>query len=240
MRSRRSATASCTSPPTGCSHGPPAGRPASLDADGLMGVNFGGFLVRTADHVVVVDTGIGGGAIPELPIGTFPRAAARRPACAPEDVDDVIFTHLHFDHVGWSTDGDALFTSARAPLPRDRLGLLVRTDADARDRPGPRGLRRDPGAGAARAARGLDHAARRRAHRDRPRRRRCGSRPATRRGTASSSSTRAASVVLLADAAHNPAQLLSDDWTLGHRRRPRARPRDPRRARATSCATAAR
>src|SRR3954453_5706127 len=30
-----------------------------LDADGLMAVNFGGFLIRTGDHTVVVDTGIG-------------------------------------------------------------------------------------------------------------------------------------------------------------------------------------
>src|SRR3954468_24666027 len=32
-----------------------------LDANGLLPVNFGGFLVRTAEHVVVVDTGFGSG-----------------------------------------------------------------------------------------------------------------------------------------------------------------------------------
>src|SRR6476619_6851397 len=67
-----------------------------LDDDGLMGVNFGGFLVRTPEHVVIVDTGIGGGAIPELPIGSFPdrlRAAGVRP----EDVATVVFSHLHVD-----------------------------------------------------------------------------------------------------------------------------------------------
>ena len=73
-----------------------------------MVVNFGGFLIRTPDHVVVVDTGIGGGAIPELPIGSFPERL-REAGVAPEDVDTVIFTHLHFDHVGWS----ALFTNAQ-------------------------------------------------------------------------------------------------------------------------------
>jgi glyoxylase-like metal-dependent hydrolase (beta-lactamase superfamily II) len=82
--------------------------PAFLDADGLMGVNFGGFLVRTGEHVVVIDAGIGGGALPELPIGTFPDRL-RETGVAPEDVGTVIFTHLHFDHVGWS----ALFTAAR-------------------------------------------------------------------------------------------------------------------------------
>jgi glyoxylase-like metal-dependent hydrolase (beta-lactamase superfamily II) len=79
-----------------------------LDGEGLMGVNFGGFLVRTADRVVVVDTGIGGGALPELGIGSFPARLAAA-GVTPEAVDTVIFTHLHFDHVGWATDGEKAF-----------------------------------------------------------------------------------------------------------------------------------
>jgi glyoxylase-like metal-dependent hydrolase (beta-lactamase superfamily II) len=78
------------------------------DADGLMGVNFGGFLLQTDEHVVVIDAGIGGGAIPGLPIGTFPDRLAAA-GVAPEDVDTVVFTHLHFDHVGWATDGESPF-----------------------------------------------------------------------------------------------------------------------------------
>lgn len=79
-----------------------------LDADGLMRVNFGGFLLRTPDHVVVVDTGIGGGALAGLPIGFFPERLSAA-GVASEDVDTVVFTHLHFDHVGWATDGSARF-----------------------------------------------------------------------------------------------------------------------------------
>jgi glyoxylase-like metal-dependent hydrolase (beta-lactamase superfamily II) len=82
--------------------------PEFTDGDGLMAVNFGGYLIRTDEHTVVVDTGIGGGAIPELPIGSLPDRL-RDAGVAPEDVDTVIFTHLHFDHVGWS----GLFTRAR-------------------------------------------------------------------------------------------------------------------------------
>jgi glyoxylase-like metal-dependent hydrolase (beta-lactamase superfamily II) len=82
--------------------------PEHTDEDGLMPVNFGGFLVRTPEHTIVVDTGIGGGAIPELPIGSFPERL-RAAGVEPEDVDTVIFTHLHFDHVGWATDGEAPF-----------------------------------------------------------------------------------------------------------------------------------
>src|SRR3954451_20913724 len=81
---------------------------AFTDDEGLMGVNFGGFLVRTPDHVVVIDTGIGGGALPEMPIGSFPDRL-REAGVGPEDVNTVIFTHLHFDHVGWSTDGETPF-----------------------------------------------------------------------------------------------------------------------------------
>ena len=87
--------------------------PGFLDAEGVMGVNFGGFLVRSPDHLVVVDTGIGGGALPELGIGSFPSRLADA-GVDPDEVDVVIFTHLHFDHVGWSTDGERpLFTGAR-------------------------------------------------------------------------------------------------------------------------------
>lgn len=80
--------------------------PGYLNGDGLMGVNFGGFLVRTPSAIVVVDTGIGSGAIPELPIGSFPQRLADA-GVAPEDVDVVIFTHLHFDHVGCRRMGAA-------------------------------------------------------------------------------------------------------------------------------------
>src|SRR4051812_34615325 len=79
-----------------------------LDDEQLLPVNFGGFLVRTPDHVVVIDTGIGGGALPEMPIGSFPDRL-REAGVGPEDVDTVIFTHLHFDHVGWATDGSTPF-----------------------------------------------------------------------------------------------------------------------------------
>jgi glyoxylase-like metal-dependent hydrolase (beta-lactamase superfamily II) len=82
--------------------------PEFTDADGLMAVNFGGYLIRTPEHTVVIDTGIGGGAIAELPIGSLPDNLAAAGVAA-GDVDTVVFTHLHFDHVGWSK----LFTNAQ-------------------------------------------------------------------------------------------------------------------------------
>jgi len=151
---------------------------AFTDADGLMAVNFGGYLSRTADHVVVGDTGIGGGAIPELPIGSFPERL-RKAGVAPEDVDTVIFTHLHFDHVGWS----ALFTNALYHVHAIDWKYWV-TDATPETGPG----REDFGAIPA------------------PERLAPGHSPGHCIVEVGDD------VVLLADAAHNPAQLLSDDY----------------------------
>lgn len=173
------------------------------DAEGLMAVNFGGFLVRTADHVVVVDTGIGGGAIPELPIGSFPDRL-RAAGVAPEDVDTVIFTHLHFDHVGWS----GLFTNAQHHAHAIDWKYWV-TDATPETGPGREDF------GAIPAPERLAPIADRVTLHD-------GERteivPGVILRLAPGHSPGHCiveigdDVVLLADAAHNPAQLLSDDY----------------------------
>ncbi len=66
-------------------------------------------LVRTGDHVVLIDTGLGEKYSPreldiydvEMPRGLI--AELRRLEIGPDDVDLVINTHLHFDHVGGNT-----------------------------------------------------------------------------------------------------------------------------------------
>jgi glyoxylase-like metal-dependent hydrolase (beta-lactamase superfamily II) len=74
---------------------------AFLTADGMIPLELGGFLVRTAGRVVLVDTGVG----PIEGLFSGGKLLDSLAACglAPEDVTDVLFTHLHFDHVGWST-----------------------------------------------------------------------------------------------------------------------------------------
>jgi glyoxylase-like metal-dependent hydrolase (beta-lactamase superfamily II) len=83
-----------------------------VDADGRIVMDFGAFLVRTGERVILVDTGIGtisndrwsGGGLPEN---------LRRAGVEFADVTDVIFTHLHFDHVGWATQrGQVMFPNA--------------------------------------------------------------------------------------------------------------------------------
>lgn len=63
---------------------------------------FQSYFVRSDGKTVVIDTGIGDKDRPYFPAGRLPQAMA----CAgirPEDVDIVVATHIHVDHVGWHT-----------------------------------------------------------------------------------------------------------------------------------------
>jgi glyoxylase-like metal-dependent hydrolase (beta-lactamase superfamily II) len=126
---------------------------------------FHAFLVRGDDWTALVDTGIG----PPGPDPFLPERQGRLGETVPrEEVDVVVFTHLHVDHVGWNMrDGEPffpraryiarhedyeLFTSARPDRPyiRDQLialddtGRLELVDADVAPLPGLR-LEHAPG-----------------------------------------------------------------------------------------------
>jgi glyoxylase-like metal-dependent hydrolase (beta-lactamase superfamily II) len=73
---------------------------------------LGGYLVKTGDRVIVVDGG--SGPMPKFPFagGGF-RSAFVATGLKRADVTDVIFTHLHFDHIGWaSANGKSMFPNA--------------------------------------------------------------------------------------------------------------------------------
>ncbi|MBO0728158.1 MAG: MBL fold metallo-hydrolase [Acidimicrobiaceae bacterium] len=76
-----------------------------LDEDGLLGFSMGGFLLRSGDRVALVDLGVGRRTVLGISGGSF-LEELRRHGVAPEAVTDVIFTHLHIDHIGWATDDD--------------------------------------------------------------------------------------------------------------------------------------
>lgn len=66
------------------------------------------FLVRTESEVVLVDTCVGNDkARVDLSawnnLQTEFLKVLKEAGCAPEDIDKVVCTHLHFDHVGWNT-----------------------------------------------------------------------------------------------------------------------------------------
>jgi glyoxylase-like metal-dependent hydrolase (beta-lactamase superfamily II) len=81
----------------------------------MLEIQMGGFLLRggpLGDRVVLVDSGVG--LLDRGPfVGGQLLSSLRALGVAPEEVTDVVFTHLHFDHVGWaSTDEDATFPRA--------------------------------------------------------------------------------------------------------------------------------
>jgi glyoxylase-like metal-dependent hydrolase (beta-lactamase superfamily II) len=75
-----------------------------LDEEGMLPIEMGGFLVRSGDRLAIVDTGIG-------PLGDPARTGMLMQSLAalgvrPEEITDLVLTHLHFDHLGWATDGE--------------------------------------------------------------------------------------------------------------------------------------
>lgn len=88
--------------------------PQFLAPDGSMDMPIGGFLIRgSADRVILVDLGLGMVSLGPASGGQFLHSLAVQ-GVAPDDVTDVILTHLHLDHVGWAaTDDSKTFPNAR-------------------------------------------------------------------------------------------------------------------------------
>jgi len=90
-----------------------------LEPDGMIRFDIGGFLVRgPGERLVLVDAGLGprSGLIRDG-LGNFQGGDLLESLAAlhvhPADISDVLFTHLHFDHVGWaSQEGAAVFPNA--------------------------------------------------------------------------------------------------------------------------------
>ncbi len=78
-----------------------------LDENGDLMITLGGFLIERGDRKIVIDLGYGPN-YAEFPgfsyffggnyLENFKKTGVKR-----EEVTDVIYTHLHLDHVGWTT-----------------------------------------------------------------------------------------------------------------------------------------
>ncbi|MEZ5226415.1 MAG: MBL fold metallo-hydrolase [Acidimicrobiales bacterium] len=83
-----------------------------LDGNGQLELTMGAYLVVTGDRRVLIDAGLG-----MIDNGQY-RGGAMLDSLAttglvPSDITDVVFTHLHFDHVGWATrKGEVVFDNA--------------------------------------------------------------------------------------------------------------------------------
>ena len=106
--------------------------------DGRQRMNFQGFVVQAPDdaggRVIVVDSCIGAGrqrdfdVFCNLPEGFLEDLESL--GIGRNDVDTVMCTHLHFDHVGWNTYKDPRTGAYRPTFPNARY-LFGRTEYDA-------------------------------------------------------------------------------------------------------------
>ncbi len=83
-----------------------------LGADGKLVVPVGAFVVRSGDHVVLLDAGVGD-IHDEMFDGGALLTSLRELGVDPADIDTVVVSHLHTDHMGWlECDGAPTFTNA--------------------------------------------------------------------------------------------------------------------------------
>jgi glyoxylase-like metal-dependent hydrolase (beta-lactamase superfamily II) len=94
-----------------------------LGEDGhTLTISISSFLVRTAGKTVLVDSGIGAKDRGYIPNGRLPEAIAEA-GVKLDEIDMVVATHIHIDHVGWHTtarDGGFAPTFPKATHVFDR------------------------------------------------------------------------------------------------------------------------
>lgn len=94
---------------------------ATPDDQNRLVAGLNSLLIRTGDKNILVETGIGN-KLPEKLVQIYTQPAKlldnlHAAGVAPEDIDTVINTHLHFDHCGWNTvrrSGEVVATFPKA------------------------------------------------------------------------------------------------------------------------------
>jgi glyoxylase-like metal-dependent hydrolase (beta-lactamase superfamily II) len=79
--------------------------PGLVDANGVSATPVACFLVHESQHLTLIDTGVGQRQRHNLPRGTLD-SKLQHAGIRPEDINLVVLTHLHDDHVGWNTVDD--------------------------------------------------------------------------------------------------------------------------------------
>ncbi len=85
---------------------------------GDLGSRIQSYVVRTPDETVVIDTCVGNDKARANPLWNMRQGTwlddLRAAGVAPEDVDYVLCTHMHVDHVGWNTRREAIDRHGRS------------------------------------------------------------------------------------------------------------------------------
>ncbi|HMC53253.1 MAG TPA: MBL fold metallo-hydrolase [Acidimicrobiales bacterium] len=169
-----------------------------LNEDGLLELELGGFLVRAADRVVLVDAGVGR-SIPPFEGGRLLDSLAAH-GVSPDEVTDVVFTHLHFDHVGWATrQGAIVFPKATYRCDERDWAHFVGPDPGATRKLSPLRGQLETWNGGGPLLPGIDVLAA------------PGHTPGSTVIVLSSGADRA---LLLGDVVHCPVQLVDDEWAI--------------------------
>jgi len=99
---------------------------AMLDDEGNFDIALGCFLIATGDRRILVDAGLGPVTFPPFRGGDLPGNLSAA-GCTPADIDTVLITHLHVDHIGWlAQDGKPYFPNATVRFGEKDLDQFVR------------------------------------------------------------------------------------------------------------------
>lgn len=107
--------------------------PELLADDGRVHIPIGCFLLRTAGTTVLVDAGAGDVADDWVSGGQLP-TALEAAGVDPADIDILVCTHLHIDHIGWlAVDSAPYFANATVRFGTGDWPVFV-TDREPDDR----------------------------------------------------------------------------------------------------------
>ncbi|WP_067650895.1 MBL fold metallo-hydrolase [Nocardia harenae] len=86
---------------------------------------MGGFLLRSADRTILVDAGFGPATDIFERSGEFMKSLDAL-GVPPEQITDIVVTHLHLDHLGWlAPTGDPVFPNARHVCHRADIDWIL-------------------------------------------------------------------------------------------------------------------